>query len=123
MNQNPAPDQLVVTREEWLVARLALLEEEKQQTRAHDALAARRRALPWVEITKPYHFVGPDGPLTLADLFAGRSQLIIQHFMFGPGWEQGCVGCSFTADHVDGANQHLKHHDVSLVVVSRATWP
>ncbi len=117
------PNHPIATREDWLIARLALLEEEKQLTRTRDALAARRRALPWVQMTKPYVFEGPDGPLTLIDLFEGRSQLIVQHFMLGPGWKEGCVGCSFLADHADGANLHLQHHDVSLVAVSRATWP
>lgn len=116
-----APD--VVTQEEWLAARKALLVEEKKLTHARDVLAQKRRELPWVEITKPYDFEGPNGRVSLADLFAGRSQLIIQHFMFGPGWQEGCVGCSFLADHADSANQHLQHHDVSLVAVSRATWP
>lgn len=113
----------IVTQEEWLAARTALLEEEKKLTRARDVLAQRRRELPWVEIKKDYSFEGPEGRMSLADLFAGRSQLIIQHFMFGPGWEEGCVGCSFLADHADSANQHLQHHDVSLVAISRATWP
>ncbi len=110
----------LVTPEEWLVARKALLALEKNLTRAYDELARQRRALPWVKITKPYGFDSPGGKVTLAGLFAGRSQLIIQHFMFGPGWGEGCVGCSFLADHADSANQHLRHHDVSLVAVSRA---
>lgn len=112
----------VVTPEEWLVARKALLAGEKELTRAYDELARQRRALPWVKITKPYEFEGPTGKLALADLFAGRRQLIIQHFMFGPGWKEGCVGCSFLADHVDAANQHLKHHEVTLAAVSRAPF-
>jgi len=113
----------VVTPESWLTARKALLALEKNLTRARDELARQRRALPWVRITKPYEFEGPQGRVSLADLFAGRSQLMIQHFMLGPGWKEGCVGCSFLADHADAANQHLKHHDVSLVAVSRATLP
>lgn len=113
----------VVSPEEWLTARRALLVLEKNITRAQDELAARRRALPWVKITREYEFTGPEGPLSLADLFQGKSQLIIHHFMFGPGWQEGCVGCSFLADHTDSANQHLMQHDVSLVTVSRATFP
>lgn len=112
----------IVAYETWLAARLELLAEEKELTRRRDELARKRRALPWVRIEKDYEFTGPDGKLSLSDLFAGRSQLIVQHFMFGPGWDQGCVGCSFLADHADGANQHLQHHDVSLVAVSRAPF-
>ncbi len=110
----------IVSRDEWLVARKALLAKEKALTRARDALNAERRELPWVKVEKVYIFHGPDGKETLADLFDGRSQLIISHFMFGPDWEEGCVGCSFRSDHVDGALVHLEHHDVSLVTVSRA---
>lgn len=113
----------VVSREEWLVRRTALLEHEKEFTRRKDELSRLRRELPWVRVEKTYHFEGPDGRLTLADLFGGNSQLVVQHFMFGPGWKEGCVGCSFLADHADGANQHLVRHDVSLVAVSRAPWP
>lgn len=110
----------VVSREEWLAARKALLAKEKELTRARDRIAAERRALPWVRIDKTYVFDGPDGKVTLADLFAGRSQLIVQHFMFAPDWDEGCVGCSFGADHVGGALVHLEHHDVSFAAVSRA---
>ncbi|HEX6980083.1 MAG TPA: thioredoxin family protein [Alphaproteobacteria bacterium] len=112
----------VVSRSEWLVARKALLAREKELTRLRDQVSAERRQLPWVKVDKTYVFEGPDGRETLADLFAGRSQLIVYHFMFGPGWKEGCDGCSFLADHIDGANLHLAHHDVSLVVVSRAPW-
>jgi len=114
----PVPQ--VVSREEWLVARKALLAKEKQITRARDALAAERRTLPWVRIEKPYVFEGPDGRETLSELFAGRSQLFVKHFMFGPGWKEGCVGCSFEVDHIEGALLHLEHHDVTYVAVSRA---
>jgi predicted dithiol-disulfide oxidoreductase (DUF899 family) len=100
--------------------RTALLAAEKQLTRAYDALAQQRRALPWVRIDKTYSFDTVEGPRTLAQLFDGRSQLIVNHFMFGPDWTEGCVGCSFGADHVDGALPHLTHHDVSYVAVSRA---
>ena len=113
----------IVSRDEWLAARKEHLRREKELTRMRDRLSAERRELPWVKVDKPYVFDGPDGQRTLADLFDGRSQLIIYHFMFGPDWGQGCPSCSFLADHIDGANQHLKHHDVSLVVVSRAPWP
>jgi len=113
----------VVTRKDWLEARVALLAREKALTRERDALRQARLALPWVRIEKAYVFEGPQGPVALADLFEGRSQLIVQHFMFGPGWREGCVGCSFTADHVDAARRHLEHHDVSFAAVSRAPWP
>ncbi|HUC67448.1 MAG TPA: thioredoxin family protein [Stellaceae bacterium] len=112
----------VVSREEWLAARKALLVKEKALTRTRDALARQRRELPWVKIEKPYLFDGPNGKETLADLFGGRSQLIIKHFMFGPGWKEGCVGCSFEVDHIAGALVHLEHHDVSYVAVSRAPF-
>ena len=114
--------QHVVSRGEWLDARKRLLAFEKEFTRAHDALAATRRQLPWVRVEKTYKFESPCGTETLSDLFDGRSQLIIRHFMFGPGWKEGCVGCSFASDHVDGALVHLEHHDVSYVAVSRAPW-
>jgi predicted dithiol-disulfide oxidoreductase (DUF899 family) len=110
----------VVSREEWLAARKELLVREKRLTRERDELSRRRRELPWVRVEKTYTFDGPSGRESLADLFGGRSQLIVQHFMFGPGWKEGCVGCSFLADHVAGALVHLEHHDVSYVAVSRA---
>lgn len=110
----------IVSKEEWLQARKELLVEEKAHTRRHDALGAERRALPWVRVTKEYVFDAPGGWRTLADLFDGRSQLIVNHFMLGPGWKEGCVGCSFGADHLDGALVHLAHRDVTLVAVSRA---
>src|SRR6185436_11610743 len=110
----------VVSQSEWLAARKAFLEHEKRFTRARDELSRQRRELPWVKVDKPYVFDGPNGKETLADLFGGRSQLVVRHFMFGPGWEEGCVGCSFWADHLDGALLHLQHRDVAVVVVSRA---
>ena len=113
----------IVSREEWIAARKDLLQREKEYTRERDRLAAARRALPWVRIDKPYVFQTPSGEKTLAELFDGRSQLIIYHFMLGPGWKEGCVGCSFVADHVDGAEQHLRHHDVTFTSVSRAPLP
>ncbi|QCI69439.1 DUF899 domain-containing protein [Phreatobacter stygius] len=113
----------IVSRDEWIEARKALLAKEKALTRALDALSAERRTLPWVRVEKSYVFEGPHGRETLADLFAGRSQLIIQHLMFAPGDDQACVGCSFSADHVDGARQHFEHHDVKFTAVSLAPWP
>jgi predicted dithiol-disulfide oxidoreductase (DUF899 family) len=112
----------IVSRDEWLAARIELLRKEKELTRRNDQLSAERRALPWVKVDKSYTFEGPAGRETLADLFAGRSQLIVYHFMFAPGWQEGCPGCSFLADHIDGANLHLAHHDVTLLAVSRAPW-
>jgi predicted dithiol-disulfide oxidoreductase (DUF899 family) len=110
----------VVSRDEWLTARKELLKKEKELTRQRDALSAKRRELPWVRVEKEYVFDTPRGKQTLADLFDGRSQLVVNHFMLGPGWKAGCVGCSFGADHIDGALVHLEHHDVTVVVVSHA---
>jgi predicted dithiol-disulfide oxidoreductase (DUF899 family) len=110
----------VVSQKEWLAARQSLLAEEKAWTRERDRLAAKRRALPWVRVEKNYVFEGAGGPMSLADLFDGRSQLIVYHFMFGPDWEEGCVGCSFHCDHVDAARQHFEQNDVSFAAVSRA---
>lgn len=110
----------IASREAWLEARRALLAEEKAWTRERDRLSAMRRALPWVKVEKDYVFAGEDGPVSLADLFDGRSQLVVYHFMFGPDWQEGCVGCSFLCDHVDGARRHFEHHDISFVAVSRA---
>ncbi|WP_165245490.1 DUF899 domain-containing protein [Paludisphaera soli] len=113
-------DHAVASREEWLAARMELLRREKELTRLSDELGRRRRELPWVRVETPYVFDGPDGRGSLGDLFAGRSQLVVQHFMFSPEWEEGCVGCSFQADHVEGSLVHLANHDVSFVRVSRA---
>jgi predicted dithiol-disulfide oxidoreductase (DUF899 family) len=113
-------DHEVVSREDWLVARKRLLAKEKDFTRARDQLSRERRELPWVRIDKPYRFAGPDGMETLSDLFAGRSQLLVYHFMFGPDWAEGCPSCSFWADNFDPAIVHLNHRDVTFVVVSRA---
>jgi predicted dithiol-disulfide oxidoreductase (DUF899 family) len=110
----------IVSREEWLAARRQHLLKEKELTRLRDKLSAERRELPWVKVEKEYVFDTPEGKTTLADLFEGRSQLIVQHFMLGPGWKAGCIGCSFAADHIEGTLVHLEHHDVSLVRVSRA---
>lgn len=111
----------VVSRDEWLDARRDLLSAEKEATHLRDAVAQKRRALPWIRIEKEYVFDTLDGPRTLAELFDGRSQLLVQHFMFAPGWKEGCPSCSFMADHADGMNLHLANHDVSLVAVSRAS--
>jgi predicted dithiol-disulfide oxidoreductase (DUF899 family) len=110
----------IVSREEWLAARRQHLSEEKEFTRLRDRLSAARRELPWVRVEKDYVFDTPDGKATLAELFDGRSQLMVYHFMFGPGWEQGCPSCSFLSDHIDGANLHLPQRDVTLLAVSRA---
>lgn len=110
----------VVSREDWLSARRDLLKAEKELTRLRDGLAERRLALPWVRIDRDYTFDTLDGPRSLADLFDGRSQLLVQHFMLAPGWKQGCRSCSFMADHTDGMNRHLAHHDVTMIAVSRA---
>lgn len=110
----------VVSREEWLAARKALLAKEKTFSEQRDALARERRALPWVKLGKDYVFDGPGGKLTLAGLFGQRSQLLIYHFMLGPGWAQGCPSCSYLSDHVDGALPHLAARDVSFAAVSRA---
>ena len=118
-NQMNHPE--IVSRAEWIVARKDLLSREKEFNRQRDALSAARRTLPMVKVDKEYVFEGPAGKQTLADLFEGRSQLIVYHFMLGPGWEEGCKSCSYLADHFDGANVHLAHRDVSFVVVSRAS--
>ncbi len=110
----------VVSRDEWLAARKALLAKEKAFTRQRDELSAERRALPWVEVDKTYLFDGPNGKETLADLFDGRSQLLVYHFMFGPDWQEGCPSCSFWADNYNGIVVHLNHRDVSLAAISRA---
>ena len=120
-NQMNHPE--TVSRAEWLVARKDLLSREKEFTRQRDALSAARRKLPMVKIDKEYVFDGPNGKETLADLFDGRSQLIVYHFMFGPDWEEGCKSCSYLADHFDGGIVHLVHRDVSFAVVSRAPLP
>jgi predicted dithiol-disulfide oxidoreductase (DUF899 family) len=110
----------VVSQDEWLTARRALLTKEKEATHLRDQVNAARLALPWVKVEKDYAFETPHGAKTLADLFDGRSQLIVYHFMLGPDWDAGCTGCSFLADHLDGALPHLEHHDVTLTAVSRA---
>lgn len=118
MTTNAHPQ--IVSREEWLVARKALLAKEKALTRLRDQLNAERRALPWVRVEKAYVFDGPEGKVRLADLFDGRSQLIVYHFMLTPGSDHICDGCAFLADHVDAARRHFEHADLSFAAVSRA---
>lgn len=110
----------VVSREEWLEARRQHLKKEKELTRLRDELSRERRELPWVRVDKEYLFEGPNGKETLADLFEGRSQLIVYHFMYGPDWDEGCPSCSFWADNFNGIVIHLNHRDINLVAVSRA---
>jgi predicted dithiol-disulfide oxidoreductase (DUF899 family) len=111
----------IATREQWLAARIELLADEKEHTRKGDDLARRRRELPWVRIDKDYRFQSEDGEVSLPDLFGGRSQLLVHHFMFTPAMQgQGCPSCSSVADGYDGFGVHLEHHDVALVAVSRA---
>jgi predicted dithiol-disulfide oxidoreductase (DUF899 family) len=110
----------VVSREEWIAARKNLLAKEKEFTRLRDRLSQERRDLPWMRIDKPYVFDGPGGRESLVDLFAGRSQLIVQHFMFDPSWDEGCKSCSFWVDNFNGIDIHLAHRDVTLVLVSKA---
>jgi len=113
-------DHPVVSRDRWIAERKTLLAREKELTRLRDQIARERRALPWVRLEKNYAFDAREGQRTLANLFEGRRQLVVQHFMFAPGWEQGCKSCSFMADHIDGAEVHLAQRDVTLLVVSRA---
>jgi predicted dithiol-disulfide oxidoreductase (DUF899 family) len=112
-----------VSKNEWLQARKELLAEEKKFTRLRDQLSAKRRALPWLRIDKEYVFEGPGGRETLAQLFAGRSQLVVYHFMFAPEWDEGCRGCSFWADNFNGIIPHLEQRDVTFVAISRAPIP
>ena len=110
----------VVSQEQWLAARKALLLKEKEFTRLRDKINAERLALPWVKVAKNYVFDTPQGGKNLSELFDGRSQLLVYHFMLGPGWDAGCPGCSFLSDHIDGALAHLENHDVTWIAVSRA---
>src|SRR5678816_1817118 len=110
--------QPIVSREQWTEARKALLAREKENTRQRDELARQRRELPWVRVEQNYVFDAPQGKATLADLFRGKSQLIVYHFMFGPDWAEGCPSCSFVSDHLDGAVPHLAARDTSLVMLS-----
>ncbi len=110
----------IVSKEEWLTARREHLAREKEFTRLRDQLSQQRRELPWVKVDKAYLFEGPNGQESLADLFEGRSQLIVYHFMYGPDWAEGCPSCSFWADNFNGIDIHLQHRDITLVAVSRA---
>lgn len=110
----------VCSREEWLEARKALLIKEKEFTRQRDQLSADRRSLPWVLVDQDYCFDGPNGQESLGDLFAGKRQLVVYHFMFGPDWEEGCKSCSFWADNFNGIDTHLAHRDVTLLAISQA---
>ncbi len=110
----------IVSRDEWFNARLDHLDKEKAFTKARDALSAARRELPWVKVDQSYNFDGPNGKQSLADLFAGRSQLIVYHFMYGPDWEEGCPSCSFWADNYNGTIAHLNHRDINMVAISNA---
>lgn len=122
MSTNTFKKPKIASREEWLVTRKKLLAREKQVTRERDAVAAERRQLPWVKVDKNYVFDGPYGKVTLADLFMGKSQLIIYHLMFGPDWKEACPSCSFNMDHTDPALVHLAQRDVSFAAVSRASY-
>ena len=112
----------IVSQAEWLGARLRLLAKEKEFTRQRDQLSEERRALPWVKVEKEYVFDGPNGREALPQLFQGNSQLLIYHFMYGTDWNEGCKNCSFWADSFDGITAHLKHRDVTMIVVSRAPY-
>jgi len=120
--RNGTREHPVVSRAKWLGARKALLTEEKKLFRLHDRLKERRRALPWVKVDEAYQFDGPAGRETLADLFAGKSQLVVYHFMFDPAEDEGCAHCSFWADHFDSVSAHLGQRDTTFVVISRAPW-
>ena len=117
---NGIEDHKVVSRKEWLAARKRLLAAEKKLSRQRDQLNRHRRDLPWVKVEKEYVFESPKGKRTLAELFGGKRQLIVYHFMFGPGWGEGCPHCSFWADHYDSVNLHLGQRDTALVAISRA---
>lgn len=116
----PIDGHSIVSHDEWLAARTALLVKEKEFTRLRDELSRERRALPWERVEKPYVFRGPNGQLTLTDAFDGRSQLLVYHFMFAPEWDEGCPHCSFWADNFDGIDVHLAHRDVTFLAISRA---
>ncbi len=113
----------VVSQHEWLEARKRHLADEKEFTRLRDKLSAQRRALPWVRVEKDYLFEGSNGPVTLAQAFDGRNQLIVQHFMYGPDWEEGCKSCSFWMDNLNGTFVHLADRDATFVAISRAPYP
>jgi predicted dithiol-disulfide oxidoreductase (DUF899 family) len=118
--QNLRREHNIVSQEQWIAARKELLKKEKESVGLLDQLSAERRQLPWVKVDKKYVFDAPGGKVALADLFAGHSQLVVYHFMFGPDWQEGCPSCSFVSDHFDGALPHLAARDVTMVVISRA---
>ena len=120
MNKKQIEHPRVVSRAEWITARKELLKEEKELTHQKDAISAARRELPWVRVEKEYTFDAPGGTKTLADLFNGKSQLVVYHFMFGPDWQEACPSCSLNMDHTDGALPHLAQRDVSFAAISRA---
>jgi predicted dithiol-disulfide oxidoreductase (DUF899 family) len=120
MNSTATFDHEVVAKDHWLRVHGDFLAREKELTRLSDELSRQRRALPWTRVEKEYVFDGPQGKVTLSDLFDGRSQLATYHFMFGPDWVEGCPGCSYVTDHLSGAIEHLRARDVTLVLVSRA---
>ncbi len=113
----------IVSRDAWVEARKQLLAKEKAFTLERDKLSRERRSLPWVKVEKDYVFEGPDGQMSMVDAFAGHSQLVVYHFMYGPDWEEPCKSCSFWADNFNGIVEHLKHRDVSFVAISRAPLP
>lgn len=120
MKSTPTAQPKTVSSEQWLAARRELLRQEKEFTRQRDQLSARRREMPWVKIEKNYRFESPKGRVKLADLFGGHSQLIVYHFMFGPGWEEGCKSCSYVSDHLNPAVVHLAARDVAFAAISHA---
>jgi predicted dithiol-disulfide oxidoreductase (DUF899 family) len=110
----------IVSGQDWIKAAQELLVKEKEFTRQRDELSRQRRELPWTRVDKDYVFEGPNGTVSLSELFGGKSQLIIYHFMFAPGWDEGCSGCSFVSDHVDAARRHFEHHDIAFAAISLA---
>ncbi len=120
---SPIQTSRVVPHEQWVAERVAFMAKEKEFTRLRDELSRQRRELPWEKVTKSYVFDGPRGKQTLAELFEGRSQLVVYHFMFGPSWNEGCKSCSFWADNFDGIDIHLAHRDSTFLAISRAPLP
>ena len=119
----PIENPRVVSHEQWVTERVAFMAKEKEFTRLRDELSRQRRELPWEKVTKSYVFDGPRGRETLAELFEGRSQLVVYHFMFSPSWSEGCKSCSFWADNFDGIDIHLAHRDITFLAISRAPLP
>ncbi|GAC1632964.1 MAG: thioredoxin family protein [Candidatus Acidiferrum sp.] len=123
MATSAAASKKVVSHNEWIAARTAFLKKEKEFSRLRDELSKQRRELPWEKVEKNYVFEGPNGKVTLADLFEGRSQLIVYHFMFGPNWAEGCPSCSYLGDHFDGMLPHINARDVTFTAISRGPMP